>query len=82
MVKSVRVKIHSPGAVAILQSAGVAADLAARAGRVAAAAGPGHEVSVTTNRDRVVASVRTATKEARAAEANNRALSRAIPAGG
>ncbi|KAA9133758.1 hypothetical protein [Microbacterium caowuchunii] len=81
VTKSVRVKINSPAAAAVMQQAGVAADLASRGERISAAAGPGHEVKVTKNRDRVVVFVRTATPEAREGEANRRALTRAIDAG-
>lgn len=56
-------------------------DLAARAGRIAEAAGPGMEASVTIGRNRAHASVRTATWPARYAEARERKLSRAIDAG-
>lgn len=81
MVQKIRIKINSAGAQAVLQSSGVAADGAARGARIAAAAGPGFEVESTTNSDRAVTFVRTATPEAREAEANRRALTRAIDAG-
>lgn len=79
--KSARIEINRAGIVALLQSAEVAADLGARAERIAAAAGEGFEVDVTSNRDRAFAFVRTATREAREAEAEDRALASAIDAG-
>ncbi|MFJ6532481.1 hypothetical protein [Microbacterium sp. NPDC091662] len=81
MPQNIRIKINSAGARAVLQSPGVAADGAARGARIAAAAGPGFEVESTTNSDRAVTFVRATTKEARAAEANSRALTRAVNAG-
>lgn len=80
-VKSVRVALNPKGIVALLQSQAVADDLAARGERIAAAAGEGVEVRSTTNRDRAVTFVTTATTEARLAEAEDRTLTRAIDAG-
>ena len=80
-VKSVRVALNRKGIVELLQSQAVADDLAARGDRIAAAAGEGFEVKATTNRDRAVVFVSTETFEARQAEAETRALTRAIDAG-
>lgn len=80
-VKSVRVKLNRPGIIALLQSSEVAADLHERGERIAAAAGEGFEVRDDRNRDRSVTFVTTASREAREAEATDRALSRAIDAG-
>lgn len=80
-VKGLRVKINTKGASEVLSSAGVAADLAARGQRIAAAAGSGFEVRQTRNRDRAVVFVTAATPEARKAEASKRALTRAVDAG-
>lgn len=79
--KSVRLKLNQAGVRAILGSAEVAAELEARGQRIAAAAGPGHRVDVTKNRDRAVVFVTTDTTEARKAEAESRALTRAVDAG-
>lgn len=80
-VKSARIKLKSKGVRELLKSQAVQNDLAARADRIASAAGDGHETQVTTNRDRGVAFVNTATFEARESEAENRSLTRAIDAG-
>ncbi|OAZ40947.1 hypothetical protein A9Z40_03125 [Microbacterium arborescens] len=77
----VRVKLNSAAVIALMQSAGIAADIGGRTEAIAAAAGPGFEATVTTNRDRVVGFVRTETPEARKAEAEHRALSKAIDSG-
>lgn len=81
--KSMRIEVHSAAVVALLQGAELAADLAGRGERIAAAAGGDgdFEVTTTTNRDRTVVFVRTATAKGRQAEAEDRALSRAIDAG-
>lgn len=80
-IKSIRVKLNRPGIVALLQSSEVTADLDDRTERIAAAAGDGFEATVTRNRDRAVGFVRTATTEARRAEAEDRSLTRALDAG-
>jgi hypothetical protein len=77
----VRVELNSDGVRAILHSAEVEADLAARAERIAAAAGDGFEASSQIGATRARASVITATFEARYAEAHDRALTTAIDAG-
>ncbi|UGS26325.1 hypothetical protein K8F61_17115 [Microbacterium resistens] len=80
--KGLRVKIHSPAVVALMQSQEVADDLTARGTRIAeAAGGEGFEVRTTQNRDRAVVFVTTVTHEARKAEAEDRALTRAVGAG-
>lgn len=83
MVKKIRVKMNSAGARAILRSAKVQADLERRGRAVAAAAGgePDFEVESQVGSNRVRTSVRTATQKAREAEANDRALIRALDAG-
>ena len=79
----IRVKINSAGARAILRSAKVQADLERRGRAIAAAAGGGDDFEVETRvgANRVRTSVRTATHEGRKAEAEDRALTRAIDAG-
>lgn len=72
-------KINGPRK--LRQLAAVQADLAERAKRIAAAAGPGMEASSQQGKTRARASVITATHEARRAEAESRALTRAIDAG-
>lgn len=76
-----KIKLNSRGMAELLKSAAVLADLRARANRVAAAAGPGMEVEARVGRTRARASVRTATPEARRAEATSRKLTRAFDAG-
>jgi hypothetical protein len=83
MVKKIRVKMNSKGARAILRSAEVQADTERRGRAIAAAAGgePDFEVETQVGANRVRTSVRTATQKAREAEANQRALTRALDAG-
>lgn len=78
---SLRLKINNDGIRELLGSAVVQDDLKARGDRIAAAAGGGHAVTATTNRDRAVVFVTTTTHEARKAEAEDRALTRAIDSG-
>lgn len=68
---------------AIRTDPAIVADLQDRAERIAAAAGPGHEVAVTTTggRGRARASIVTATFEARMSESENMTLTSAIDAG-
>lgn len=80
MAKKPQVQMLSKGAIALLKGSAVRADLLARAERVAAAAGPGFDASVKYGRTRNLASVTATTDEARAAEASDRALTRAIGA--
>lgn len=82
-VKSFRLKVNSDGVKALLLSQEVAADLARRGNAIAEAAGgsPDFEVVNTRNRDRSVTFVKTATIAGKKAEAEDRALTRAIDAG-
>lgn len=82
-MRSVRVELNRKGVIELLQSDDVAKDLTERAERIAAAAGqPGDfAVTPTRNRDRAVVFVTTATHAAREAEAETRALTRAVDAG-
>lgn len=77
----VRIEVHGDAVEELLRSPEVAADLKRRADAIAAAAGPGHEVTVQIGRNRARASVRTETWEAKYAEAVDRTLLRAIDAG-
>jgi len=77
----IRIDINSEGIQALLKSAGVEADLRARAARIAAAAGPGMEAGSRIGKTRARASVVTASRKAMKAEAENRALTRALDAG-
>lgn len=76
-----RVQINSRVAEALLKSDEVVADLRARTRRIAAQAGPGFEAEVTVGRKRALGSVTAVTPAAQAAEANSRALTRALDAG-
>lgn len=82
-VKGFRLKVHSEGAKAILESAGVVADLERRGKAVAEAAGGADDFEVRTERrhDRPVVFVRTASIDGMRAEAKDRSLTRAIDAG-
>ena len=80
-IKGLRIERNPKGFAELLLSQAVQDDLAARAERISGAAGEGHEVEVTRNRDRVVAFVNTATFDARKAEAEGRKLTRSIDAG-
>lgn len=75
------IKINSAGVKALLNDAGVLADLEARGERIAAAAGDGVETNTVRGKDRPSVFIRTETNAARAAEAEDRALTRAINAG-
>ena len=74
-------KRNSAGIRQLLRSSEVEANLRARAERIAAAAGPGHEVDSRIGANRARASVATATFEAMQSEATDRTLTRAIDAG-
>jgi hypothetical protein len=76
----VRIKLNSAGVRQLLRSSEVMADLDARARRVAAAAGEGHEVQLWVGRNRARATVRTATFGAMRAEASRQTLTRAVDA--
>lgn len=75
------VKLVSKGMRDLLRSDEVRSDLAERARRIAAAAGPGMAYSSTIGRRRALAMVWTDTPEAMVAEAHGRDLTRAIDAG-
>jgi hypothetical protein len=78
---NVRIVLNRKGVRDILRSPGVLADLRRRAERIAAAAGPGHEVDSEVGRNRARESVRTDTIDAMVNEATSRTLSRALDAG-
>jgi len=75
-----RFVLNSKGVRSLLRGAEVQADLERRGRAVAAAAGPGHDVQTWVGRNRARVTVRTATAEARRAEATARRLTRAIDA--
>lgn len=77
----VRIKINRKAVGVLLKSDAVKADLARRAKAIAARAGNGHEVTSRVGRTRARASVRTATAEARNAEATSHNLTSSIDAG-
>lgn len=81
MAAKVKLEMNSQGVGELLKSAEVQAELKRRADRIAAAAGPGHEVDVRVGRTRARASVVTATREARKAEAESRRLTSSLDAG-
>lgn len=82
MAKSkARIEMNGKGIRALLQSAGIRADLERRAARIAAAAGEGFTSNGYTGRNRARAGVVTATSAARRAQAEDKALTRAIDAG-
>jgi hypothetical protein len=76
-----RIDLNDKGVRELLKSAEVRADLARRARAIAAAAGPGHRVELTSTDKRARAVVITDTPEARLGEARHRNLTRAIDAG-
>lgn len=79
-----RIELNSAGVREILRSGAVLADLTRRANAIANAAGgsaAGFEVDARVGANRARASVRTATFEARYAEATNRTLTKALGAG-
>lgn len=78
---SADVKLNRKGIRDLLRSAEVRNDLERRAARIAAAAGDGMESDSSIGKNRARASVWTDTHEARRAEADGFALSRAIDAG-
>lgn len=78
---STRIKLNSKAVRDLLRSADMVADLDERARRIANAAGDGFKSEARAGRSRALASVWTAGREAREAEARNRALTRAIDAG-
>lgn len=78
---TVRVKMNKAGRAAIMRSPAVKADLERRAGAIADQAGSGHFVDSALWPLRARAAVVTRTVGAKAAEANDRNLTRAIDAG-
>lgn len=76
-----KVRLNRKGVRELLRSREVLSDLERRANAIAAAAGEGMEVDSEVGRNRARASVRTATREAVLAEAQQRALTRALDAG-
>ncbi len=78
---SADVKLNRKGIRDLLRSAEVRNDLERRAARIASAAGEGMESDSSTGKNRARATVWTDTYEARRAEADGFALSRAIDAG-
>lgn len=81
MAEKIRIDINSAGIQELLKSGPVQALLSAKAQRIAAAAGPGMEASSRVGKTRARASVITTTRAARKAEAEDRALTKAIDAG-
>lgn len=78
---TMRVKLNKASVRALLRSPEIQRDLKRRADAIAQAAGPGFEADLSVGRNRARATVRTATRAARRAEATNRTLSRAVDAG-
>lgn len=79
--KKTKIKFNYAGFNEVRRSPEVAADLRARAERIASAAGEGFEVKATMNAGRAGAIVYADTMEAMVAEAEDKALSSAIDAG-
>jgi hypothetical protein len=77
----VRIELTRSGPRQLRQLPAVQAEMARRAQKIAAAAGPGMEATSMVGRTRARASVITATGEARRNEATSRSLTRAIDAG-
>lgn len=74
----IRIDVSSAGIQAILKSGEVQQFLKQKADEIAGRAGPGMEASVRIGKTRARASVVTATKAARIAEAEGRALTKAF----
>lgn len=81
MAEKIRVEVNSAGIQAVLKSDEVQALLKAKADRIAATAGEGMEATSRVGKTRARASVVTATRKARLAEATDRALTKALDAG-
>lgn len=77
----VRIELNHSAVRQLLRSDEVKADLERRAKRIADAAGPGHDVDVSTGRNRARADVATESFAARYRESTERTLTRAIDAG-
>lgn len=80
MARGIRLEMNIPAMIKIMQSPAVMNELTRRANQVQAAAGPGHMVTSRIGRTRARVSVITATDRARRAEAQDRALTRALDA--
>jgi hypothetical protein len=80
-VVKARIEVDHAGVEALLRSPEVKRDLERRAAAIAAAAGEGMASRTYQGRDRIRAVVWTQTNAARRAEAQNRALLRALDAG-
>jgi hypothetical protein len=76
-----QVKLDPQGIRDLLRSQEVLRDLERRARNIASAAGEGMEVDAEIGKNRARASVRTATLEARIAEASDRTLTKSLDAG-
>lgn len=76
----IRVQMNHAGARQLLRGSAVREDLGERANRVASDAGPGFEAQVIMGRNRALAYVSSTTDEAARAEAEDRALTRAMDA--
>lgn len=79
MATKVKFKLSQRGVAELLRSDGAQADLAARANRVVATAGPGHDARNTTTK-RARYTVRTNTDSAAESEATNHTLTAAVNA--
>lgn len=77
----VRIVLNRRGVRELLRSPEIQSDLERRAGNIAQAAGPGHEVDSEVGPNRARAAVITDTVQAMISEAANRSLTRAIDAG-
>lgn len=78
---NVKIVLNRRGVRELLRSPEIQRDLERRAQRIAATAGPGHEVDADVGPNRARASVRTDTFEAMHDEATTRNLTRALDAG-
>lgn len=81
MATKVRLEMNSAGFRALLRSQAFLEDVERRAQAIARQAGDGFEVDARIGANRARASVRTATPEARRAEAEDKVLTAAIDAG-
>ena len=79
--KVTRIQFNYAGFNAVRRSPQVAADIERRAQAIAAAAGEGMEVRTGLNASRAWATVSTGTDDAKRAEAEDKALTRAIDSG-
>lgn len=77
----IRFDINHAGVAELLNHPALVADIEARCARIAAAAGEGFKYEAKAGRDRAIGVVWSYTNQAKAAEARDRALTRAIDAG-